>query len=226
MVPDEFGVREKMLFFLSPSYWGFQKDKEGTDLAVWAESVRRGNAQMTASSGNVGSPRISRIEGDTTPMPANPVGAATTDMGEEVSSLRNAAFDISSPAALRVVHLRKVFKKDCVAINDSSFVIRRGELLAIVGANGSGKSTTCHVLCGITPPTAGDALIDDRLSLKSRYQRGTPIGWCPQHDVLFDDLTPMEHVASPSRTIDNRYFYMPLFVGLQKIELAQLLKRD
>ena len=226
MVPDEFGVREKMLFFLSPSYWGFQKNKEGTDLAVWVKSVRRGNSQTTPSSGNVGSPHVSHIEGNTTPLPANPVGAATADMDEEVASLRNAAFDISSPAALRVVHLRKVFKKDCAAVNDSSFVIRQGELLAIIGANGSGKSTTCHVLCGITPPNAGDALIDDRLSLKSRYQRGTPIGWCPQHDVLFDDLTAMEHVPSPSCTIDNRYFYMPLFVGWLKIGLARLPKRD
>jgi ABC-type multidrug transport system ATPase subunit len=68
-----------------------------------------------------------------------------------------------------------------------------GELLAILGANGSGKSTTCHVLCGITPATAGDALIDDQLSLLERHHRGQ-IGWCPQHDILFDDLTPIEHV--------------------------------
>ena len=38
-------------------------------------------------------------------------------------------------------------------------------LLAVLGANGSGKSTTCHVLCGITPATAGDAIVDDEISL-------------------------------------------------------------
>jgi len=73
-------------------------------------------------------------------------------------------------------------------------VMHQGELLAVVGANGSGKSTTCHVLCGITPATTGDALVDDKLSLLGNV--GKVVGWCPQHDILFDELTPLEHVTS------------------------------
>jgi ABC-type multidrug transport system ATPase subunit len=72
-----------------------------------------------------------------------------------------------------------------------------GELLAILGANGSGKSTTCHILCGITPATSGDVLINDQSSLLEQRHGGGLIGWCPQHDILFDDLTPVEHVGSP-----------------------------
>jgi ABC-type multidrug transport system ATPase subunit len=74
--------------------------------------------------------------------------------------------------------------------------MHQGELLAIVGANGSGKSTTCHVLCGITPPTAGDALVDDSISLLGSNVGESLVGWCPQHDILFDELTPLEHVLS------------------------------
>ena len=70
--------------------------------------------------------------------------------------------------------------------------MHQGELLAVLGANGSGKSTTCHVLCGITPATAGDALVDDEVSLLGNM--GKLVGWCPQHDILFDELTPLEHV--------------------------------
>jgi energy-coupling factor transporter ATP-binding protein EcfA2 len=77
-------------------------------------------------------------------------------------------------------------------VKDSSFVMHQGELLAVLGANGSGKSTTCHVLCGITPATGGDALVDDRMSLLGNV--GRFVGWCPQHDILFDELTPLEHV--------------------------------
>jgi ABC-type multidrug transport system ATPase subunit len=73
--------------------------------------------------------------------------------------------------------------------------MHQGELLAVLGANGSGKSTTCHVLCGITPPTAGDVLLDDRERLLALARRGGGVvGWCPQNDILFDELSPLEHV--------------------------------
>ena len=71
--------------------------------------------------------------------------------------------------------------------------MQQGELLALVGANGSGKSTTCHMLCGITPATAGDALVEDEVSLLEGNEGGL-VGWCPQRDILFDELTPLEHV--------------------------------
>lgn len=74
--------------------------------------------------------------------------------------------------------------------------MHQGELLAVLGANGSGKSTTCHVLCGITPPTAGDALVDDKISLLDANGPERLVGWCPQRDILFDELTPLEHVRT------------------------------
>jgi len=112
----------------------------------------------------------------------------------EVSLLRTSAHDVSVPSALRVVHLRKTFPpRHSVAVNDSNFVMHQGELLAVLGANGSGKSTTCHMLCGITPATAGDALVEDDVSLLENGAVGV-VGWCPQHDILFDELTSLEHV--------------------------------
>ena len=113
----------------------------------------------------------------------------------EVSLLRDAAHDLQTPVALRVVHLRKTFGSNEIAVDDSNFVMHQGELLAVLGANGSGKSTTCHVLCGITPATAGDALVDDTTSLLRSSGSESLVGWCPQHDILFDELTPLEHVS-------------------------------
>ena len=99
-----------------------------------------------------------------------------------------------SPAALRVVHLRKTFARNFVAVDDSNFVMHAGELLAVLGANGSGKSTTCHILSGITTASAGDVLLDDKVSLLTNVGGESLVGWCPQHDILFDELTPLEHV--------------------------------
>jgi len=52
------------------------------------------------------------------------------------------------------------------------------------------------MLCGITPATAGDALVEDEVSLLDGESGGGVVGWCPQHDILFDELTPLEHVIT------------------------------
>ena len=205
VLPDEFGVRQKPLFFLNKSYWGLKSKSAETkhrDLSTWLTTTSAHYTQKSTpktpkpnflsnifrrkAKSTTSTPTLSHSSLDDKP---------TADV--EVSLLRDAAHDISTPAALRVVHLRKTFPPHSIAVNDSNFVMHHGELLAVVGANGSGKSTTCHVLCGITPATAGDALVDDEISLLESYGEESIVGWCPQHDILFDELTPLEHVFLP-----------------------------
>ena len=107
--------------------------------------------------------------------------------------------------------------------------MHEGELLAVLGANGSGKSTTCHVLCGITPPTSGDALVDDKFSLLERGNGDSLVGWCPQHDILFDELTPLEHVLpfpgffSPLASSPLTYFRFPCML---QFEVCRRMRQD
>jgi len=58
---------------------------------------------------------------------------------------------------LSVQHLRKVYsgKPPLVAINDISFELQKGEILGLLGPNGSGKTTTIQMLLGTLTPTAG-----------------------------------------------------------------------
>ena len=49
----------------------------------------------------------------------------------------------------------QITKKELWALNDVSFHVNKGELLGIIGSNGSGKSTILKVLAGIMPPTKG-----------------------------------------------------------------------
>jgi ABC-type multidrug transport system ATPase subunit len=57
-----------------------------------------------------------------------------------------------------------------------------------------GKTSSINILSGLTPATAGDALIYN-LSVKNQMHRIRKImGVCPQHDILFDDLTAREHI--------------------------------
>ena len=63
--------------------------------------------------------------------------------------------------ALEVHHLRKSFGS-VLASNDISLDLRQGEILALLGENGSGKSTFVNQLAGIYAPESGEIIIGGR----------------------------------------------------------------
>lgn len=84
------------------------------------------------------------------------------------------------------------------AVDDVSISVLRGQVMILLGSNGSGKSTTLDVLAGLQKPTEG--------SVEMEATGG--IGLCPQKNVLWDDLTVYEHVKIFNRlkatTIDDK----------------------
>uniref|UniRef100_T1JC73 ABC transporter domain-containing protein n=1 Tax=Strigamia maritima TaxID=126957 RepID=T1JC73_STRMM len=109
--------------------------------------------------------------------------------------------EIHSKKAIKIMGLRKVFsqkgKEDLVAVNDVDLEIYEGQITALLGHNSAGKTTLLNILMGLTPQTAGTATvfglnINDYNDLMQIRQM---IGICPQHDVLFDRLTPREHLT-------------------------------
>jgi branched-chain amino acid transport system permease protein len=70
-----------------------------------------------------------------------------------------------SPVVLKVEGIERRFT-GLVAVQDFSFDLRAGEVLALIGPNGSGKTTVLNVICGIYPPQAG------RVSLLGRQIAG------------------------------------------------------
>jgi ABC-type sugar transport system ATPase subunit len=62
---------------------------------------------------------------------------------------------------LRAEHLSKSFP-GVQAVDDVSFGLRRGEILALVGENGAGKSTLVQMLCGVQRSEAGEIFLEDR----------------------------------------------------------------
>lgn len=94
--------------------------------------------------------------------------------------------------------LRKVFQttdgEDRVAVKDLNMEFYEGQISVLLGHNGAGKSTTISMLTGFIPPTSGDAIMRG-LSIKSDMQAiRSQLGVCPQHDILFPELTVMEHL--------------------------------
>ena len=65
---------------------------------------------------------------------------------------------LSNTDAIVVSGLEKKFG-DFVAVNRISFSVKKGEIFGFLGSNGSGKSTTIRMLCGIITPTSGSGSV-------------------------------------------------------------------
>lgn len=80
------------------------------------------------------------------------------------------------------------------AVNDISFSVEKGEVLAFIGPNGAGKSTTIKMLTGILYPTSGNIKVMDLDPSKKRkqlaYKIGTVFG---QKEQLWTHLTPYDN---------------------------------
>ena len=63
--------------------------------------------------------------------------------------------------AIEIKGLTKDYK-DIRAVDNLNLDIREGELFALLGVNGAGKTTTIKMLCCITQPTSGDALLNGK----------------------------------------------------------------
>ncbi len=87
-----------------------------------------------------------------------------------------------------------------VAVADVSFQVKAGEMLALVGDSGSGKTTTLKMINRLLEPDAGRVLVDgrDTASLEPHALRRS-IGYVFQGIGLFPHLTVAENVAVPLR---------------------------
>ncbi|KAM0713665.1 hypothetical protein Q7P37_010627 [Cladosporium fusiforme] len=70
------------------------------------------------------------------------------------------------------------------AVDDINISVLRGQVMILLGSNGSGKSTTLDMLAGLQKPTEGTI----------EMEAAGGVGLCPQKNVLWDELTVYEHV--------------------------------
>jgi len=79
---------------------------------------------------------------------------------------------------------------DFIAIEDVSFRVPRGEIVAFLGPNGAGKSTTMKILTGYLAPTAGTARIAGHDMSTDRLAGAERLGYLPENGPLYPDMTP------------------------------------
>ncbi|MAN55968.1 MAG: LPS export ABC transporter ATP-binding protein [Paracoccus sp. (in: a-proteobacteria)] len=98
---------------------------------------------------------------------------------------------------LRVAGLRKSYRNRPV-IRDVSVTLDRGEVVALLGPNGSGKTTCFYCIAGLVAPDAGQVMIDGRdataLPMFRRARMG--IGYLPQEMSIFRGLTVEQNIMA------------------------------
>jgi len=98
---------------------------------------------------------------------------------------------------LRVENLRKSYRKR-VVIRDVSLEVKQGEVAALLGPNGSGKTTTFYAIAGLIYPEGGHVQIDGRdvthLPMYRRAKMG--IGYLPQEMSIFRGLSVEDNIMA------------------------------
>ncbi|XP_043578785.1 cholesterol transporter ABCA5-like isoform X1 [Bombus pyrosoma] len=166
VIPSEYGTKRTPWFCFTPEFWCQRK-------------APRTYLQVPSSNGESNS----FIPGEETNRDVEPV-----------------VREMKGREAIRIVDLYKSYQKcrkpEIKAVNGINLTIYEGQITAILGHNGAGKTSLFNILTGLTAPTAGTALIfgyDVRDSNDMQMIRSMT-GVCPQHDILFDLLTPREHL--------------------------------
>ena len=98
-----------------------------------------------------------------------------------------------SDSTIVIRELRKAFGA-LVAVEGLTLDVHRGEVFGLLGPNGSGKTTTIRMLCGLLTPTSGSATVAGCDVVAQSEEVRRRIGYMSQKYGLYDDLTVLENV--------------------------------
>jgi len=123
------------------------------------------------------------------------IGSIPSASGERKKGLLSKpdSYNFSSTPILEIQSMTKTFqmpglinKNDFIAVNDVSFKISRGEIVALVGESGSGKSTIAKLITRLIRPTAGKILLDGK-NKKVTEARNVPLEYRKAVQMVFQD---------------------------------------
>jgi len=95
--------------------------------------------------------------------------------------------------AISVQNLTKRFGS-FTAVDQITFDVDQGEIFGFLGANGAGKTTAMRMLCGLSMPTSGEAMVAGFDLYKNAEKIKQSIGYMSQKFSLYEDLTIRENI--------------------------------
>ncbi|XP_058390822.1 ATP-binding cassette sub-family A member 13 [Diceros bicornis minor] len=124
-----------------------------------------------------------------------------------------------------LVSVTKEYEHHKAAVQDLTLTFHRGQITALLGTNGAGKTTVISLLTGLYPPTSGTIIINGKNLQTDLSTVRRELGVCPQQNVLFDNLTVLEHlllfasIKAPQWT--KKELHQQVHKTLHDVELTQ-----
>lgn len=111
---------------------------------------------------------------------------------------------MANESGLRIRNLRKGYRKRTV-IRDVSLDLERGEVVALLGPNGSGKTTCFYSIAGLVMPEAGEVSVDGQdITLLPMYRRAKMgIGYLPQEASVFRGLCVEDNILAILEVVEK-----------------------
>ncbi|MDD6032417.1 MAG: ABC transporter ATP-binding protein [Oscillospiraceae bacterium] len=100
--------------------------------------------------------------------------------------------------AIETLHLTRTYGAKR-AVDDLSLSVEQGEFFSLLGVNGAGKTTAIRMLCGLTRPTSGDALLLGRSIVRQSREARALLAVSPQETAVAPALTVRENLMLMAR---------------------------
>ena len=184
IIPHEFGIKRPFYFICTKEYWcssrkNNNKSKKEINLAL-------NNVEVDIKSEEV---KIKKEKGNNinNEKYINKKNFESEDLYKDKTKPDD---------CLIVSNIVKAFEDGKVAVDHVNIKFYKDEIFALLGHNGAGKTTLISMLTGLYEATEGSAYYEgnDILDSNNMDEFRTKLGICPQHDVLFGQLTIREHL--------------------------------
>lgn len=112
---------------------------------------------------------------------------------------RNNDFQKSDDVVVHVKDIKKRFG-NFVAVEKSSFNVKKGEIFGLLGPNGAGKTTTFRMICGLLTQTEGEILVNGFNLSNAKNDARKTIGYVSQKFSLYQNLSAKENLVYFARS--------------------------
>uniref|UniRef100_A0A0N4Z6E9 ABC transporter domain-containing protein n=1 Tax=Parastrongyloides trichosuri TaxID=131310 RepID=A0A0N4Z6E9_PARTI len=183
--PFGYGIPQSLYYFILPSYWFPSFSRKNMSEFHIEDSTQLGTGEGSSTDiveNETQSDRTVSIEED------------EKEDSKPLVVIKNLTkvYEFNLLTKIKNLFIGNSSKKE--ALNEISLKLYENKITVILGHNGSGKTTIFSILCGIIPPTSGTIFIDGYDIRTHIDEIRKNFGFCPQHNILIDTFTVMEHL--------------------------------
>ncbi|MCP4633153.1 MAG: ABC transporter ATP-binding protein [candidate division Zixibacteria bacterium] len=101
---------------------------------------------------------------------------------------------INNIPALEAINLTKVYEDKVKALDSVSFAVKPGEIFALLGANGAGKTTAINIFLNFIEPTSGEVRINGIVASKEPLEAKKNVAFVSENVMLYSNFTAIQNL--------------------------------